>query len=168
VLSLDQYRVAFFCFKTLPTFIKCKKDFSLYFFLISLFTFSQGKDSLYFKNGIENPSLLKTHHFGIFSARINQNFKLKKLRIKPPYFSVQKAEIHFILLLKCTYQKIHQLEKFLATKPGTTDNLLLLIKIQLLQSTLILLSIQSSEGFDYKYLYRLPKSMNSELHFALI
>ena len=47
------------------------------FFITSLFTFAQEKDSLYFKNGIENPSLLTTHHFGIFSARINQNFKLK-------------------------------------------------------------------------------------------
>ena len=47
-----------------------------FFFLISYCSFSQEKDSLYFKNGIENPSLLTTHHFGIFSARINQNFKL--------------------------------------------------------------------------------------------
>ena len=54
-----------------------QKRFFIVFFLISLFSFSQGKDSLYFKNGIENPSLLTTHHFGIFSARINQNFKLK-------------------------------------------------------------------------------------------
>jgi hypothetical protein len=49
----------------------------LIFFLFSILSFSQEKDSLYFKNGIENPSLLTTHHFGIFSARINQNFKLK-------------------------------------------------------------------------------------------
>ncbi|WP_347173546.1 hypothetical protein [Polaribacter uvawellassae] len=47
----------------------------LVFFLFSIISFSQEKDSLYFKNGIENPSLLTTHHFGIFSARINQNFK---------------------------------------------------------------------------------------------
>lgn len=45
--------------------------------LIPIFSFSQEKDSVYFKNGIENPSLLTTHHFGIFSSRINQNFKLK-------------------------------------------------------------------------------------------
>ena len=36
---------------------------------------SQQKDSTYFKNGIENPSLLATHHFSIFSTRIQQNFK---------------------------------------------------------------------------------------------
>jgi len=49
----------------------------LVFFLFTIISFSQEKDSLYFKNGIENPSLLTTHHFGIFSSRINQNFKLK-------------------------------------------------------------------------------------------
>lgn len=37
---------------------------------------SQEKDSISFKNGIERPSILATHHFGIFSARINQNFKI--------------------------------------------------------------------------------------------
>lgn len=47
------------------------------FVFITIFSFSQEKDSVYFKNGIENPSLLTTHHFGIFSSRINQNFKLK-------------------------------------------------------------------------------------------
>lgn len=36
---------------------------------------AQNKDSLYFKNGIDKPSLLPTHHFGIFSSRINSNFK---------------------------------------------------------------------------------------------
>ena len=39
--------------------------------------FSQHTDSLSIKNGIDNPSTLATHHFGIFSARINQNFKIK-------------------------------------------------------------------------------------------
>ena len=37
----------------------------------------QQKDSLSIKNGIEIPSNLTTHHFGIFSSRINQNFKIK-------------------------------------------------------------------------------------------
>lgn len=52
-----------------------------WYFLFLLFiiypTFSQNKDSIYFKNGIENPTLQPTHHFGIFSSRINQNFKLR-------------------------------------------------------------------------------------------
>lgn len=33
------------------------------------------QDSISFKNGTDNPTLLTTHHFGIFSARINTNFK---------------------------------------------------------------------------------------------
>ena len=37
---------------------------------------AQEQDSLSFKNGIEKPSILSTHHFGIFSSRINSNFKL--------------------------------------------------------------------------------------------
>lgn len=36
---------------------------------------AQQKDSLSIKNGIDNPSLLTTHHFGIFSSRIHSNFK---------------------------------------------------------------------------------------------
>lgn len=53
-----------------------KKIFFLLILIVSQ-VFSQKKDSIYFKNGIENPSLLSTHHFGIFSSRIQQNFKLK-------------------------------------------------------------------------------------------
>ncbi|NJX16600.1 hypothetical protein [Tamlana crocina] len=49
--------------------------------LFFLFTFSvtvkaQKKDSLFYKNGIDKPSLLSTHHFGIFSSRLNTNFKI--------------------------------------------------------------------------------------------
>lgn len=39
-------------------------------------SFGQKKDTIALKNGIEKPSLLSTHHFGMFSARINQNFKI--------------------------------------------------------------------------------------------
>jgi len=49
------------------------------FFLIlciSSISFGQERDSISIKNGIEKPSLLSTHHFGMFSARINQNFKI--------------------------------------------------------------------------------------------
>lgn len=41
-----------------------------------MFLSAQQKDSIHFKNGIDKPSLLATHHFGIFSSRINQNFKI--------------------------------------------------------------------------------------------
>jgi hypothetical protein len=47
------------------------------FFCASLGLFSQQIDSTHIKNGIDNPSILATHHFGIFSSRIHQNFKIK-------------------------------------------------------------------------------------------
>lgn len=37
---------------------------------------AQQTDSLSIKNGIDNPNILTTHHFGIFSSRISQNFKI--------------------------------------------------------------------------------------------
>jgi hypothetical protein len=58
-------------------FYQMQKWVFIAIFIIPVFSFSQEKDSLYFKNGIENPSLLTTHHFGVFSSRINQNFKLR-------------------------------------------------------------------------------------------
>ncbi|MDO5979743.1 hypothetical protein [Flavivirga spongiicola] len=45
--------------------------------ICNLLVVAQQKDSLSTKNGIDNPSLLTTHHFGIFSSRINPNFKYK-------------------------------------------------------------------------------------------
>lgn len=53
-----------------------KKILLLFYLLFNLSFNAQEKDSLVFKNGIERPSILSTHHFGIFSARINQNFKI--------------------------------------------------------------------------------------------
>ncbi|TXE06063.1 hypothetical protein FUA26_13860 [Seonamhaeicola algicola] len=52
-----------------------KKSLILLITLLSNVFFAQEKNSLSIKNGIENPSLLSTHHFGIFNARINTNFK---------------------------------------------------------------------------------------------
>ncbi|OEK09020.1 hypothetical protein A8C32_14095 [Flavivirga aquatica] len=43
--------------------------------ICSYILIAQQKDSLSIKNGIDNPNLLATHHFGIFSSRINSNFK---------------------------------------------------------------------------------------------
>jgi hypothetical protein len=60
----------------LLTFILC----------VSSISFGQEKDSIPLKNGIDKPSLLSTHHFGMFSARINQNFKMA-----PP----QKSTLRF-------------------------------------------------------------------------
>jgi hypothetical protein len=53
-----------------------KKILLLFYLLFNLSFNAQEKDNLVFKNGIERPSILSTHHFGIFSARINQNFKI--------------------------------------------------------------------------------------------
>lgn len=47
-----------------------------FFILVNSLFFGQGKDIIAVKNGIEKPSMVATHHFGMFSARINQNFKI--------------------------------------------------------------------------------------------
>ncbi len=52
-----------------------RKRFFLILCLFCLTLNAQKIDSLLIKNGIQNPSLLSTHHFGIFSSRINTNFK---------------------------------------------------------------------------------------------
>ncbi len=52
-----------------------KKRLLVLFYLSCLIITAQEKDSLLIKNGIDNPSILSTHHFGIFSSRINTNFK---------------------------------------------------------------------------------------------
>ncbi|GGK09915.1 hypothetical protein GCM10007962_00120 [Yeosuana aromativorans] len=46
-------------------------------FIVITVSVAQQKDSLSIKNGIDKPSILATHHFGIFSSRINQNFKIQ-------------------------------------------------------------------------------------------
>ncbi|WP_303319111.1 hypothetical protein Q4Q34_03520 [Flavivirga abyssicola] len=53
-----------------------KRGLFIVFCIYNHFVVAQQKDSLTIKNGIDNPSLLTTHHFGIFSSRINTNFKL--------------------------------------------------------------------------------------------
>lgn len=45
------------------------------------------EDRLSFKNGTDNPTLLTTHHFGIFSARINTNFKFTASKTSTLSFS---------------------------------------------------------------------------------
>ena len=53
-----------------------KKTLLIVFGFSSFILLGQEKDSLSFKNGIDKPSILATHHFGIFSSRINNNFKI--------------------------------------------------------------------------------------------
>lgn len=54
-----------------------KKLYPIIFFTCSLNTYAVQKENSPTKNGIDNPSLLTTHHFGIFSSRINSNFKFR-------------------------------------------------------------------------------------------
>lgn len=46
------------------------------FYLFCTVLTAQQKDSLQIKNGVDRPHILSLHHFGIFSSRINQNFKI--------------------------------------------------------------------------------------------
>ncbi|MGB5419768.1 hypothetical protein [Algibacter sp.] len=52
-----------------------KKRLFIILCFCSLIATTQEPDSLFVKNGIEKPSILSTHHFGIFSSRLNTNFK---------------------------------------------------------------------------------------------
>lgn len=54
-----------------------QKNIFFLLLFITFFSFGQKQDSIQLKNGIDKPSLLPIHHFGMFSARINQNFKIR-------------------------------------------------------------------------------------------
>ncbi|WP_299012098.1 hypothetical protein [uncultured Polaribacter sp.] len=54
-----------------------KKILFFIFIWCSLSFFGQTRDTLAIKNGIDKPSMVPIHPFGIFSARINQNFRTK-------------------------------------------------------------------------------------------
>ncbi|MFD1062106.1 hypothetical protein ACFQ1Q_02515 [Winogradskyella litorisediminis] len=60
------------------------KRFILFILLVFVVGFSQAQqaDSLTFKNGINNPNMQTIHHFGIFSSRISQNFKIRPIANK--------------------------------------------------------------------------------------
>ncbi|WP_406682878.1 hypothetical protein N1F78_09255 [Seonamhaeicola sp. MEBiC1930] len=64
-----------------------KKVFQLISLVFTISIFAQKQDSLALKNGIENPSLVSTHHFGIFNSRLNTNFKQKRTRNKTLSFN---------------------------------------------------------------------------------
>ena len=67
--------------------------FCLTLFFIGSLT-AQQRDSITFKNGIDNPSLLSTHHFGIFISRINSNFKYRPNKRPQLTFSQSSGNIH--------------------------------------------------------------------------
>jgi len=70
-----------------------KRKCSLILLFCSICIFAQKKDSLVFKNGIDKPSMLPIHHFGIFSARINQNFKKHPVKNTKLQFTFASANI---------------------------------------------------------------------------
>lgn len=53
--------------------------------------FAQDEGSASFKNGIDNPSTVTLHPFGIFSSRINQNFKIRPTKKMDLNFSIASA-----------------------------------------------------------------------------
>lgn len=69
-----------------------KKLFSLIFLLNIFLSNAQENDkTTIFKNGIEKPSILTTHHFGLFSARINSNFKITPPKTATLNFSIESG-----------------------------------------------------------------------------
>lgn len=70
--------------------MKCRVSIVL-FITFSIFSFGQKKDSLVFKNGIDKPSMLPIHHFGMFSARINQNFRVQPVKSTELQFTYASA-----------------------------------------------------------------------------
>jgi len=70
--------------------IKKRILFLTYLFLTGIL-FAQEESLPIFKNGIENPSTLTLHPFGIFSSRINQNFKIHPPKNSTLNFSVASA-----------------------------------------------------------------------------
>lgn len=89
--------------------MRCKVSVFL-FIAFSIFSFGQQKDSLVFKNGIDKPSMLSIHHFGMFSARINQNF-----RVQP----VKNVELQFTYASANTF---HPFVEMYLPKNETTRN----------------------------------------------
>lgn len=53
--------------------------------------FAQDDNPTSFKNGIDNPSTVTLHPFGIFSSRINQNFKIRPTKKMDFNFSLTSA-----------------------------------------------------------------------------
>ena len=70
-----------------------KRKYPLILLFCAISFFSQKKDSLVFKNGMDKPSILPIHHFGIFSARINQNFREHPVKNTNLQFTYASANI---------------------------------------------------------------------------
>lgn len=53
--------------------------------------FAQKEHAMVIKNGIETPSFLPTHHFGIFSSRVQANFKVRPSKAPTLSFSLSSG-----------------------------------------------------------------------------
>ena len=89
-----------------------RKSIFFLLFFVSISFFGQKQDSIPLKNGIDKPSMLPIHHFGMFSARINQNFK-----IRPP----EKATLNFSYSSANTFHPF--VEQFIPKDENTRNEL---------------------------------------------
>ncbi|WP_295985199.1 hypothetical protein [uncultured Algibacter sp.] len=79
----------------------------------SLTLTAQQPDSLSIKNGIDNPSILSTHHFGIFSSRLNTNFKYAPPQKTTFAFNYTSGN-NFQPFVEAYYPKNHEIRKQLS------------------------------------------------------
>ncbi len=71
-----------------------KKGFLILFLqFVSFSTLFAQEETASFKNGIDNPNTLTLHPFGIFSSRINQNFKIHPPKNMTLNFSIESGNI---------------------------------------------------------------------------
>lgn len=68
-----------------------KRTFLIFCTFCAVTLFAQKEKSIVIKNGIETPSFLPTHHFGIFSSRIQANFKVRPPDVSTLSFSVSSG-----------------------------------------------------------------------------
>ncbi|MFK5880450.1 MAG: hypothetical protein QM478_13255 [Flavobacteriaceae bacterium] len=68
-----------------------KGIFILFCIFFTEIIFAQVASPTSFKNGINNPSTVTLHPFGIFSSRINQNFKIRPTKKMDLNFSIASA-----------------------------------------------------------------------------
>ena len=75
--------------------------------------FAQDESFVSFKNGIDNPSSVTLHPFGIFSSRINQNFKIRPTKKMDLNFSIVSANT-FLPFVEAYYPEDPEVRKALS------------------------------------------------------
>lgn len=81
--------------------------------LFSKLIFGQDENPSSFKNGIDNPSTVTLHPFGIFSSRINQNFKIRPPKKMTFNFSLASANT-FLPFVEAYYPEDTEVRKALS------------------------------------------------------